>query len=248
MKIIKQFLFAVTILFCSIINAQNNWAYEINNLSYKKYFNDTLGIKIIFPKKFKSLDINGFVGFKVRKDKDKHTGSAFSAFFLSHDKNCMIAFPYSLYGFTFNLKGEKKTTAINQFYFAPKSQVISEIKISLGLYDPTFWSKNDKKDISFDLYNHADFVYGKQAREKYNANAYSISDLPNAEKVYFFGQSVEKLSKIEKYPHCTSLFIQRDEKGFEIKFFFTEKGFKKKEKYIKMLDKHIWFDENFKPN
>lgn len=246
MKIIKCFVFILTILIATNLYSQESWPYKNNLYSYKTYFKDTLGINIIFPKGFKSLD-EYLVGFKVRKDPDKPSGSMFFTFFLSKDKKCMIAYPYSLYGFTFQLEKEKKSTVINEFYFGPKSQIINELKISLDLYYHPFWSKNGtNKDVSFDVYKYADFIFGKQAREKYNADSYSISDLPNAEDVHFFGKSIEKIPK-KKYPYCTSLFIQKDNvAGFEIKFFFTKKGYKKKEKYIKMLDKHIWFDENFK--
>ncbi|WP_147676345.1 hypothetical protein [Algibacter pacificus] len=247
----KSFVFIVTILLAINLYAQKNWPYKNNLYSYKTYFKDSLGINIIIPKKIKSLDVYK-VGFKVSKDSKKPTGSAFGTIFLSKDKNCMIAFPLLLFGFTSKIPKENKTTAINTFSFRPKNQVINEIKTVLDIYYHPFWSKNDNnKNVSFDLYKYADFIFGRQAREKYNADAYSISDIPNIDKSEFFGlqgQSLQKLPQIDKYPHCTSLFIQRDERVLEVKFFFTEKGFKKKEKYIKMLDKQIWFDENFKPD
>ncbi len=31
----------------------------------------------------------------------------------------------------------------------------------------------------------------------------------------------------------------------DIKFFFTKKGAKKKNKYIEMLNKNIWYDDKF---
>ena len=251
MKIIKYIVLIVTISLATNLYAQKNWYYKYNLNSYKEFFKDTLGINIVFPKKFNSLDVYS-VGFKVSKDPKKDTGSAYGTFFLSKDKNCIIAFPFCLFGFTSTIPKEKKTTVINTFSFTPKNQVTSEIKTVLDIYYHPFWSENDtNKNVSFDLYKYADFIFGRQAREKYNADAYSISDLANTGKFKFFGlqgQSLEKLSQIDKYPYCTSLFIQRDERVIDIKFFFTKKGFKKKEKYIKMLDKHIWFDENFKPN
>lgn len=248
MKLIKFFGYAVTILLFTNLHAQVNGPYKNNINSYRTYFKENFGIDIIIPKRFKSIDAY-MIGFKVRKHETQPTGSMFSTIFISNDKNCMIAYPFSLYGFKFELEKEKRTTSTDEFYFDPKSQVINEIKISLGLYYNPIWSKDENnKHVNFDLYKYSDFIFGRQAREKYNADSFSISSLPNAEEVHFFGNSIEKLPE-KKYPYCTSLFIQKDSRAaFEIKFFFTEKGFKKKEKYINMLDKHIWFDENFKPN
>ncbi|AJR04841.1 hypothetical protein [Siansivirga zeaxanthinifaciens] len=250
MKIIKYFALIVTISLATNLHAQKFSHYENNLNSYKEYFKDTLGITIAFPKEFNNLDVYS-VGFKVSKNPKKPTGSAYGTFFLSKDKNCMIAFPLLLFGFTSEIPKENKTTAINTFSFEPKNQVINEIKIPLELYYHPFWSDNDKnKEVTFDVYKYADFIFGRKAREKYNADAYSISDIPKTDEFEFFslrGQSIENLP-VNKFSYCTSLFIQKGEKALDIKFFFTEKGFKKKEKYIKMLDKHIWFDENFKPD
>lgn len=252
MKIIKQFLFAVIILFCTMLNAQKSWPYENNLNSYKAYFKDTYRVDILLPKEFNSLNIYN-VGFKVSKYPKKPTGSAFATFFLSKDKNCIIALPFRLFELGSLLPKQKNidTTLINTFIFLPKTQIINEIKIPLELYYHSFWSDNDKnKEVTFDVYKYADFIFGRKAREKYNADAYSISDIPKTDEFEFFslrGQSIENLP-VNKFSFITSLFIQKGEKALDIKFFFTEKGFKKKEKYINMLDKHIWFDENFKPN
>lgn len=243
-KSLKRYAFLIIISFTSSLFAQKTWLYENNLNSYKDFFKDSLGINITYPKGFNTLDVYK-VGFKVSKDPKKPTGSAFGTFILSEDENCMIAFPMLLFGFTSEIPKEKKPTAINTFSFKPKSQVISEIKIVLDMYYHPFWSENDKnKEVAFDVYKYADFIFGRQARDKFNADGYSISDIPKVDEFEFFslrGQSIENLP-INKFSYCTSLFIQKDEKALEIKFFFTEKGLENKEKYLKTLDKHIWFD------
>ncbi|WP_154662129.1 hypothetical protein [Siansivirga zeaxanthinifaciens] len=236
----------ITILLVSL-NAfsQENLPYDENLHSYKQYFRDNYGVTISFPDKLKDLDIY-FIPWRVRNDREKCTGLLYGPIFLSKDKNCMIAFPFEFISFFKGLE-ENKKIPLNTFYFDPKEQIAAEIETSLGLYYCIGDSRN--KDIdNVELYNYVNFVFGKQAKEKYNADSFAIYDLPNANKTYFLDESLEKLHK--KYPYCTSLFIQKDIRNsyLSIKFFFTEKGFKKKEKYIKMLDKHIWFDENFKPN
>ena len=244
MKIIKYFVFALILLMVTNLYSQDNFPYKKNLSSYKKYYKDKYGITISFPDKFKDLG-KYRVNWAVREDPEKHTGFIYCPFFLSKDKNCMIAFPFDFFNF-FDLPKENRNTEHNEFFFDRTGQIIAEIGTSLGVYEefkpPTINIKH------FDLYQYASFIFGKLAKEKYNADSYSVSNLPDAHKTYFVDESLEKLRK-EKYPYCTSLFIQKDERAvLDIKFFFTKKGFKKKEKYIKMLDKHIWFDENFKPN
>lgn len=234
------------IIFLITLNvfSQDNLPYRKNLPSYKQHFKEKLGITVSFPEKLKDLN-KYFEGWKVREAKEIRTGNMYGPFFLTKDKHCLIAFPYDYFTLFPNQKNNH--TAHNNFYFYPKSQVTAEIETSLGLYYDQGDSRN--KDIeNAELYNYVNFIFGKQAKEKYNADSFSVSDLPNGNETYFFDEALENLRK-EKYPYCTSLFIQKDERAvLAIKFFFTEKGFKKKEKYINMLDKHIWFDENFKPN
>ncbi|WP_139959613.1 hypothetical protein [Flavicella sediminum] len=244
MKIIKCFVFTATILIATNLYSQESWPYKNNLSSYKQYFKENFGIEISFPKKLKDLDKYSKV-WKVRQEKEKISGSFYGPFFITKDKNCMIAFSSTFFNLNSGKKNNKKTHTT--FYFNWKSQVITEIETSLGMYYRPRDSRN--RDINqAELYNYVNFIFGKQAKEKYNADSYSVSNLPDAHKTYFVDESLEKLRK-KKYPYCTSLFIQKDKRAvLDIKFFFTKKGFKKKEKYINMLDKHIWFDENFKPN
>ena len=247
MNKITKIVFWVTIilLFFGVnASAQSSPYYEENLTSYKQYFKENYGVEISFPKKLKDLDKYSKV-WKVRQEKEKISGSFYGPFFLTKDKNCMIAFPSTF--FSLNSGKKNNTKSYNTFYFDFKGQATAEIETSLGLYYSPGDSRN--KDINkVELYNYVNFIFGMRAKEKYNADSYSVSNLPDSYKTYFVDESLEKLRK-KKYPYCTSLFIQKDERAvLDIKFFFTRKGFKKKEKYIKMLDKHIWFDENFKPN
>lgn len=245
MKIIKYFVFTLTILMATNLYSQKNWFYEHNVNSYKNYFKEKVGVTIKIPKKFnKKLD-KYFQYWKASVDKDKMTGNIYGPFFITKDKNCMIALPSDNYAQLYLLKNKKNYD--KNFFFYAKGQLVGEILTSLGLCDSGCGSLNNETEKK-EFYKYVEVVFGKKAREKYNANAYAIFDLPNADKTYFFDKDLEKLRK-EKYPYCTSLFIQNDNSAvLDFKLYFTEKGFKKKEKYIKMLDKHIWFDENFKPN
>jgi hypothetical protein len=241
----KKQIFYFFFLFSTLsLLSQKNRPYEYNLSSYQNYFKRELGITIKIPEKFKSNLNKYFQYWKVREAKEKMTGHIYGPFFITKDKNCMLALPYDNYAALSRLKKDK--TPDKNFYFYAKGQLVSEILTSVDLCNGMcgyLRSQTEKEEFS----KYVEVVFGKKAKEKYNANAYAIYDLPNANKTYFFDEDLEKLRK-EKFPYCTSLFIQKDKRAvLNIKIYFTEKGFKKKEKYIKMLDKHIWFDENFKP-
>ena len=232
-------------MFSLSVLSQKNKPYEHNFSSYQNYFKEKVGVTIKIPKKFnKKLDKYSQY-WKASVDKEKMTANIYGPFFITKDKNCMIALPYDNYATLYLLKNRKNDD--KNFFFYAKGQLVGEILTSLGLCNSRCGSLHNETEKK-EFYKYVEVVFGKKAREKYNANAYAIFNLPNADKTYFFDKDLEKLRK-EKYPYCTSLFIQKDERAvIDFKLYFTEKGFKKKEKYIKMLDKHIWFDENFKPN
>jgi hypothetical protein len=142
----------------------------------------------------------------------------------------MIALPYDNYATLYLLKNRKEYD--KNFYFYIKGQLIAEILTALGLCNYScgrFNNKTEKKEV----YKYVEVVFGKKAKEKHNASAYAIFDIPNAHKTHFFDKDLENLRK-EKYPFCTSLFIQNDDSAvLDFKLYFTEKGFKKKENILK---------------
>lgn len=240
-----RYIIAFFLLFYNLnFFSQADKPYEYNFTSYQKYFKEEVGVTITIPKKFKKNLDKYFQYWKASVDKEKMTGNIYGPFFITKDKNCMIALPYDNYATLYLLKNRKEYD--KNFYFYAKGQLIAEILTALDLCNYGCGRLNNEAEKK-EFYKYVEVVFGKKAQEKYNANAYAIFDIPNAHKTYFFDKDLEKLRK-EKYPYCTSFFIQKDDSAvLDFKFYFTEKGFKKKEKYIKMLDKHIWFDENFKP-
>lgn len=241
----KQIIYLLFLFSLSALSQQNK-PYEYNFSSYQSYFKEKVGVTIKIPKKFnKKLD-KYFQYWKASVDKEKMTANIYGPFFITKDKNCMIALPYDNNAERDRLQNKENYHNKN-FFFDAKGKLVGEILTSLGLCNSGCGSLHNEIEKK-EFYKYVEVVFGKKASEKYNANAYAIVDLPNAHKTHFLDKDLEKLRK-EKYPYCTSLFIQNDNSAvLSFKLYFTEKGFKKKEKYIKMLDKHIWFDENFKPN
>ncbi|WP_244262917.1 hypothetical protein [Tannerella forsythia] len=129
--------------------------------------------------------------------------------------------------------------------FYPRSQILNEIRTSLGLFNSPFNLLNkDAVRINFDDY--VTIIAGKHARDMFNADSVYLYDLPHADSVYFFDESLEKMRK-GKYPYCSGMFIyKRNRATMNVKFFYTEEGKKKQDEYIRLMSKHIWYDERFK--
>ncbi len=213
--------------------------YEKNFPAYKAYFENEFGIICNRPGKFKNQD-KYYVLWKVREDKDKRTGYIYGPLFLSNDKECVIMYSAQA----------KFRTELNDHYRAntdlpiyPQSQIIAEIKTSIGNY---YGHKHplNKKTGEFNFDDYVTTVLGKKPHEMFNADSIFIYDLPHADSVYFFDEALEKRRK-KKYPYCTGMFICKDGRAImEIKLFFSAKGKQKQDEYINMLSKKIWYDED----
>lgn len=214
--------------------------YEENLSAYKSHLKNKLGIECTIPPKLK--DLNKYrVGWKVRQDWAKHTGTLYGPIFLSKDKECMIAFPGQFPDFFSKEERERRgQSRIN----TARVQITAEIKTALGLYY-MIGSPLNNDTAEFDFNDYVTIITGKKPREMFNADEIFIYDLPKGDSVFFFDESLEKMRK-EKYPYCTGVYINKNGTStLDFKFFFTEKGLKKKKKYIAMLNKNIWYDEKF---
>jgi len=232
------------ILFTFAFNlfAQENDFYKKNFDAYKDYLLKESGILFKMPENYKDLN-KYYVSFKIREDHAKFTGNMYGPMLISKDKECIVMYPATVPIISKEIMEywKKRTPAS-----ARPGPIENEIKTSLGLfYGPGNSLNNNSVKIDFDDY--VTVIAGKKAREMFNADSIYIYDIPGADSVFFFDKSIEKMRK-EKYPNCTSLIILKNgtRGSIDIKLFFTEKGRKNKEKYINMLSKNIWYDEDFK--
>ena len=125
-----------------------------------------------------------------------------------------------------------------------RSQITGEIRSALRLY---FGHANplNKDNVETRFNNYVTIIAGKKPYDMFNADSIFVYDLPNADSVYFFDESLEIIRK-EKYPYCTGVFICKNGMAtMNIKLFFTKKGEKKKNHYIEMLNKSIWYEDKF---
>ncbi len=231
------------LLFSFALNlvAQENLLYEKNFPAYCNYFSKEFGIDYKIPEEFTRME-KYYVIWKVRENNDKHTGNMYGPLFLSKDKNCLIMFP----SFPNDVSEENiKFKNENPLQLNPRSQINAEIKTALGLYY-YHGSQLNSNTTNLDLNKYVTVLSGKKVSEMFNADTLYFYDIPGADSVFFIDGSIEKLRK-RKYPNCDGFIISKNNRAFlDFKFLFTEKGEKNKEKYFNMLNKHIWYDENFK--
>jgi hypothetical protein len=250
----------VTISFSLNLFAQEKLFYQRNLPDYTEYLLKEYGIICGHPERFTDLD-KYYVLWKVREEKDKHTGGLYGPVFQSKDKGCLVIYT-ALPHYVSRKDAEifKKTAMIERILNKdtstseslvspkqtyPRSQISAEIKTALGLYyRPGHPSNNNS--VKFDLNDYVTIIAGDKPREMFNADSIFIYDLPSADSVYFPDSSLEKMRK-RKYPYCSGVFISKDGRAtMYFKFFFTKRSKKKEEKYINMLDKQVWYDENFR--
>ena len=255
----KMIFFA---LFCLSINlsAQENDWYERNLSAYTEFLKTGFGIEVKAPDGF--MDLNQYyVLWAARFHRSGGTGSIYGPMFMSPEEDCIIT--YSAHPMYFTKEdierakicflmervGNRDTTTSepkfednNSMY--PRAQITAELRNALGLFISPVSRNDDTTRINFDDY--VTIISGKRARDMFNADSVYLYDLPHADSVYFTEESLEKMRK-GKYPYCSSMFIyKRNRATMDVKFFFTEEGKKKQNEYIRLMGKHIWYDERFK--
>ena len=260
MKYNKLTLVIVVFSFSWNLFAQDNLWYHKNLSDYTVYLSEEFGIICGIPERFKDLD-KYYVGWKVREEKDKHTAGLYGPVFQSKDNGCLLIYPARPHYFSEeDVELFKKTAMIERILNKdtstsapivspnrnfPRGQISAEIKTALGLYY-RYGHPSNNDSVKIDLNDYVTIISGKKAHEMFNADTIYIYDIPSADSVYFFDSSLEKIRK-RKYPYCTGVFISKDGRAtMYFKFFFTERSKKKEEKYINMLDKQVWYDENFR--
>lgn len=206
--------------------------YEKNFSSYQDYHKKEYGVSFDNPDNLKM--INEYrTPFKIRKDPDKCVGTALGPFFLSKDKNCMIALTSFLSNVNAEHSVEKDVNSI-------KSAISLEILTSLGGYYCPNSPLNARSGVVFE--NYVSTILGKMPREMFNADYICVYDLPNADSLYFFDEPLEELRR-KKYPYCTGVIINKNRReSVSVKMFFTEKGNKNKAKYFDLLRKLVWYN------
>jgi len=250
----------VTISLPLNLSAQEKQFYQRNLPDYTEYLSKEHGIICGHPERFTDLD-KYYVLWKVREEKDKHTGGLYGPVFQSRDKGCLLmyaAVPHyvseedaelfktaDMIERIVNKDTSTSESIVPPNRIFPRGQISAEIKTALGLYyRPGHPSNNDS--VNIDLKDYVTILAGEKPREMFNADTIYIYDIPSADSVYFLDNSLEKMRK-RKYPYCTGVFISKDGRAtMYFKLFFTKRSRKKEANYINMLSNQIWYDENFR--
>ena len=260
MRYYRFILVVVAILFTGSPFAQEKLWYEKNFLAYNEYLSKEFGIVCDIPDRFTDLD-KYYVIWKVREEKDRHSGGLYGPVFLSGDKGCLLIYaarPFYITGDDAELfkrtamierlvnnDPPASVTAVSPGRNYPRSQISVEINTALGLYY-RYGHPSNNDSVKIDLNDYMRIISGNKAHAMFNADSIFIYDIPGADSVYFFDSSLEEM-RMGKYPYCTGIFICKDGRAtMYFKLFFTERSSRKKEKYFNMLSKQVWYVDNFR--
>lgn len=164
------------------------------------------------------------------------------------------------------LKGDTSTAKLklpnpNKF---PRQRITLELKDNTGLYD--YFERPLSDTVHFHFNDHVTIIAGKKPQEMFNADTMYIYDLPLQKplpKQYVISDlywwmnaaatdslhATRKKSGEEKYAYRTGLVLFKKGRGTMLfMLFFTPEGKKHEWKYINMLGKNVWYDEDFKQN
>ncbi len=259
MKTYRLTLIILAFSFSWNLDAQGNLPYQKNLSDYTEYLSKAFGVDCSIPESLKDLD-KYYVFWKVREDKEKHTGNLYGPIFQFRGKSCILMYPAMPHYFSeADVESAKKFVLIERILNRdtsttepivatnrnnPRGKISAEIKTALGLYY-SFSHRLNNNSTRFDFNDYVTIISGKKAREMFNADSIYIYEIPGADSVYFFDKSLEKIRQ-SKYPYCTGVFISKDGRAeMSFKLFFSKKGKKNEEKYINMLNKQVWYDEDF---
>ena len=226
----------VLVFFSCSIFAQEIIPYERNFEAYQKYHSEKSGVIFKIPEKFKDMN-KYFVAFKIREDTAKYIGNRYGPLLISKDKQCIVMYPAMV--------AIQKDYTTEKLFSYRMAQIFAEIETALGFhYGP---GNPNNRTGGFNSKNHITTIIGERILDMYNADASYIYDIPGADSTFFLMDKQLEIMRKKKYPNCTGLLIHKEgiRGGIYLMFLFTEKGKKNKEKYINMLSKKIWYDENF---
>lgn len=95
-----------------------------------------------------------------------------------------------------------------------------------------FFSIYKTEDLDLDHYLR--ILPQKDALKRFNADSVFLYSVPTA--IYKSG---------EEYAHCTKMILTKQGRPkLELVFYFTEKAKRKEEKYIKKINRKIWYNDN----
>lgn len=172
------FLFSLFVLYSYPLFSQKQVSYGKSYEQYKDFFFKKYGIYCFLPKKTTRIDAY-YVFWKVSSDPSKHTGSSYGPFFITDDKECIIAYPSFAYE-------ELEDTSIN-------TQIEAEIETSLGLYHYTR-NSNNPKSSHLQIENYITRYPLRKAKKLFNADSFIVYFLPKQNSgVFLNNTSIENM-------------------------------------------------------
>lgn len=222
------------ILSCNVLSQPKN-PYDYTFSEYSDLMNMEFGIICKIPRTF--VDQKHYEPWRIKENKSDSPGYVYSPIVRSKDKECMLLYPYSpVYITEMDYRMSEAVNELNRTICEdntpvkrtvtnenlPRNNIMAEVKTAFGI----------PRDSVFDVNNYLTVLAGKEARNMFNADSVFLYDLP-----------LDRPYK-EKYVYCKGMVIsKRNRPAMLIKWFFTEKGKRKERKYINLLNKTIWYED-----
>jgi hypothetical protein len=211
---------------------------------YSAYVSEKYNITCKIPKNF--IDLKYLEVWKFRQE-SFGAGFVFNPVIQSDNQECILMYPMIFNYISDSSKYISKISqSIGRSMFKnkpsvdygnddlPRNNIKGQLRTVLGHLD------NHGDIIRDSTFNFDDYVIvnaGKKVRKSFNADSVFIYDIP-----------LKKAYK-EKYVYCIGMVVTKKDRPYmQFMWLFTEEGEKKKDKYLKILSKKIWYNDNEQRN
>ena len=234
-----------SILFFSLGGYQMNGQSSPFDKTFQEYsdlFLEKENILCTMPKEF--TDLKYYEAWKIREDRE--AGSYYNPIIQSNTRDCLIMYmmfplfitPQENYlnNLVKVLNNKRSKDSVNVYdndinEKLPRNHISFEMRTALGQVD----KRNRRIEGSvFEFDEYVTLTSGKEIRENYNADSLYIYEIP-----------LQKPYK-DNFIYCTGLLVKkRNRPAMVLKLFFTEKGKEKEKYYVELLNKTIWYEDEF---
>lgn len=235
-NLIKIYFFVIFICTTGGIFAQVN---PRTFTEYSAYVYEQYNITCKIPKNF--IDLKYLEVWKFRQE-SFGAGFVFNPVIQSDNQECILMYPMI---FNYISESDEYISKISQGIgrsmfknkptvdygdMLPRNTIKHQLRSVLGHLDK---HGDIIRDSIFNVNDYVSVIAGKKVRKSFNADSVFIYDIP-----------LEKAYK-EEYVYCTGMVVTKKNRPYmQFMWFFTEEGKKKKDRYIKILSKKVWYNDN----
>ncbi|MDR1341613.1 MAG: hypothetical protein LBK58_16420 [Prevotellaceae bacterium] len=223
-----------------IILPSDTEQYEKKSLeAVNRLMSEMFNISYTIPDGFVDLKQNG-----ILTKADKSPYMTFCPILQSKDKECILMYSVFPEGVWNNNLSKEDSIAATECPCPPVNpSPYSYMGRNMKHRDVMFLELKDiLQTDNFEMDDYISILPEKKSKKWFNADSVFFF---NADSTYFFEPLLSGNICQDKYIHCTSMFISKYNHGvIYFKWFFTEKGKRKEQQYLKKLAKNIWFSDD----